>query len=192
MSADRRAFVKSACLAGFCACLGVPMETAAEGTGVGAGAHATGQTGDPTPPTMPQKWIVAILPALAGMDREQAKRVLKCGARAHFEHLDMPAKVEGYRSRMDTFLDFLRREWGWVIAYDRDRGVIEIDENKSACVCPLVPKDHPADLGVLCCCSEGFAERLFSAVSGAPVRAEVTASIRRGQKTCKYRIELGR
>jgi predicted hydrocarbon binding protein len=184
MTTDRRSFMKTGCLAGLCACLGPPITTAA-----GAGDAGT-QTEEPKPPTMPQKWIVAMLPALAEMDKEQAKRILKSGARAHFEHLDMAAKVESYRGKMDGFLDFLRGEWDWVIAYDRDRGVIEIDENKSACVCPLVPKDHPADLGVLCYCSEGFAEKLFSAVAGTPVRAEVVASIRRGQKSCKYRIEL--
>lgn len=176
--------MKTGCLAGLCACLGGSAAAAAEEAGAAA------QTGEPKPPTMPQKWIVAVLPALAAMDKEQAKRVLKTGAPAHFEHLNMTATVERYRGKMDEFLEYLRREWDWIIAYDRERGVIEIDENKSACVCPLIPKDHPADLGVLCYCSEGFAERLFSAVAGAPVRAEVAASIRRGQKSCKYRIEL--
>jgi len=177
--------MKTGCLAGLCACLGVPTATAAAGAGVDA------QTAEPKPAaTMPQKWIVAILPALAGIDEEQARRILKSGAKAHFEHLDMAATAADYRGRMSEFLDFLRREWNWVIEYDRARGVIEIDENKSACVCPLIPKDHPADLGVLCSCSEGFAETLFSAVAGSPARARVTASIRRGQKSCKYRIEL--
>ena len=176
--------MKTGCLAGLCACLGVPT-TAADGAGAGA------QTGEPTPAaTMPQKWIVAMLPALAEIDKEQARRVLKNGAKAHFEHLNMAATAGSYRGRMSEFLDFLRREWDWVIEYDRDRGLILIDENKSACVCPLIPKDHPADLGVLCSCSEGFAEMLFSAVAGSPVRAQVTASIRRGQKSCKYRVEL--
>lgn len=182
MTTDRRSFVKTGCLAGLCACLGGPA--AADEAGAAA------QAGEPKPPAMPQKWIVAVLPALAAMDREQAKRVLKSGAPAHFDHLNMTATVERYRGKMDEFLDYLRREWDWVVAYDRDHGVIDIDENKSACVCPLVPKDHAADLGVLCYCSEGFAEKLFAAVAGAPVRAEVVASIRRGQKSCQYRIEL--
>jgi len=176
--------MRTGCLAGLCACLGAPMAPASETADAGT------QTEEPKPVPMPQKWILAMLPALNEMDREQAKRILKGGAKAHFEHLNMPAKVESYRGKMDGFLDFLRREWDWVITYDRDRGVIEIDENKSAYVCPLIPKDHPADLGVLCYCSEGFAEKMFSAVTGSPVRAEVVASIRRGQKSCKYRIEL--
>jgi hypothetical protein len=32
---------------------------------------------------------------------------------------------------------------------------------------------------------------MFSAVTGAPVRATVTASILRGDPNCVYRIELG-
>ena len=177
--------MKTGCLAGLCACLGVPNTAASDDKSVGA------QTAEPKPTaTMPQKWIAAMLPALAEIDEVQAKRVLKSGAMAHFEHLNMAATAAGYRGRIDKFLDYLRREWDWVIEYDRDRGVIQIDENKTACVCPLISKDHPADLGVLCSCSEGFAETLFSAVAGVPVRARVTASIRRGQKSCKYRIDL--
>jgi len=43
---------------------------------------------------------------------------------------------------------------------------------------------------LLCDCSEGFAEKLFSAVVGKPVKAEVVASIQRGAKSCRYRISL--
>ena len=36
----------------------------------------------------------------------------------------------------------------------------------------------------------GFAKKMFSEVYGARVRAEVVESILRGNKSCKYRIDL--
>jgi hypothetical protein len=142
--------------------------------------------------TMPQKWIVALLPQLARGDREYAKRLLKGCSRSHYDDLNLQATLDRFRGKLDDFLDFLRKEWGWVIEYDRDKGVIQVNENKAYCVCPLVPKQHGDNLGILCYCSEGIAEQMFSEVAGAPVRAEVVESILRGQKSCKYRIDLGR
>jgi predicted hydrocarbon binding protein len=176
MSTDRRSFMKTACLAGLCAC-------GAEGT-------STAQTEVPKPVTMPHKWIATLLPLLAKGDREYAKRILKGCSESHYEDLKMQVTVDRFQGKLDDFLAFLRKEWGWVIDYDRDRGVIQVNENKSSCVCPLVQKDHGADLGILCYCSEGFAEKMFSEVFGSKVRVEVTESILRGHKSCKYRIDL--
>ncbi len=176
--------MKTACLAGLCAC-------GAEGTSTAQTASNTNtQTEVPKPVTMPHKWIATLLPLLAKGDREDAKRILKGCAESHYEDLKMQTTVDRFRGKPDEFLAFLRKEWGWGIDYDRDRGVIQVNENKSYCVCPLVQKNHGTDLGILCYCSEGFAEKLFSEVFGSRVRAEVTESILRGQKSCKYTIAL--
>ncbi len=176
--------MKTTCLAGFCAC--VAEETTISGTAAGAVA----QIEAPKPPSIPQKWIAALLPQLAEGDREYAKRLLKSCSRSHYDDLKMQATVDRYRGKPDEFLAFLRKEWGWIIDYDRKRGVIQINENKSSCVCPLVQKNPGAELGILCYCSEGFAEKMFSEVFGSAVRAEVTESILRGNKSCRYRIDL--
>jgi predicted hydrocarbon binding protein len=116
--------------------------------------------------------------------------VLKAAAQAHWEHLRMGEKVAPYAGNLDGFLAFLRSSWGWKIEHDRAAGVILVDEAKDYCVCPLVEKGRPTDLTQLCDCSEGFAERLFGAVVGRPVRAEVTQSVLRGASSCHYRITL--
>ena len=134
---------------------------------------------------MPQKWIATLLPLLAKGSPEVAKRILRECSASHYDHLKMQATVDRFRGKLDDFLAFLRKEWGWVIERDRDRGVILVNENKSACVCPLVQKEHGPDLGMLCYCSEGFAEKMFSGVVGSKVRAEVTESVLRGHKSCK-------
>jgi hypothetical protein len=140
---------------------------------------------------MPRAWIAALLPALAAVpDRESAARLLRAAAAAHWENLRMDERVAPFRGNLDGLLAYLTREWDWKIQYDRAAGVVLVDENKSYCVCPVIEKERRADLSVLCHCSEGFAERLFGAVVGHPVRAEVTQSVLRGGATCHYRITL--
>jgi len=159
-----------------------------------AAAETAGDANTPTeapkPVSMPHKWIATLLPLLAKGDREEVKRILKGCAESHYEDLKMKDTVDRFRGKLEAFLDFPRKEWGWIIDYDRDRGIIQIDENKGACACPLIQKGHGKDLGILCYCSEGFAERMFSEVVGSKVRAEVTESVLRGHKSCKYRIDL--
>ncbi len=181
IDADRRSFLRQACLTGLCAC------------GVAATARAV-DDGDPTvtksPDPMAKKWVATLLPLLASGDPEAARTLLRACSAAHYDELGMAAIAGRYRGNLDAFLGFLRAEWGWAIEYQPDAGLVLIDENKSVCVCPVVPKEHRGLLGLMCHCSEGFAERLFAEVVGAPVRAEVTASILRGDPTCKYRIDL--
>jgi len=140
---------------------------------------------------MPRKWIAALLPLMATIDPGEAHRVLKRCSSSHYEDLKMDETVARFRGNVGSFIEFLRTEWGWVVDFDEASGVVLVDENKAQCVCPLISKDHGSHLGVLCSCSEGFAERMFSAVSGGSVRAEVTESILRGGERCRYRIELG-
>jgi hypothetical protein len=141
---------------------------------------------------MPRRWIAALLPALAAQsDPAVAKGSLKAAAAAHWAELQMDEKVAPYRGDLGRFLDFLRSEWGWKIEREPGTGAVLVDEAKDHCVCPLVEKGTQADLTVLCNCSEGFAERLFAAVVGHPVRAQVTQSVLRGAASCHYRIEPG-
>ena len=180
----RRSFVKRACLAGLCACGAAGAAEVQPSTAETEPAQAE------TPPTMPQKWIATLLPLLAAGDPEDAKRVLKGCSLSHYEDLKMEATLKPFVGQLPEFLGFLKSAWGWVIDYDEAAGVIDLNENKSECVCPLVQGKRGANLGILCYCSEGFAERMFSVVVGAPVRAEVVESILRGGQRCRYRVQL--
>jgi predicted hydrocarbon binding protein len=65
--------------------------------------------------------------------------------------------------------------------------IIIADENKDHCVCPMI--DHTLHNSPLMChCSEGFAEKMFSKVTGEKANAVVISSILRGDKSCKYKI----
>jgi predicted hydrocarbon binding protein len=181
---SRRSVLKTACFCGISAC--------AAGTGgcsqvvAGTGAEST-----PKRDPMPYKWIAAMLPLIdANTKGDQARTIIKGCAQSHFDHLEMSKTMARFTGRLESFLEFLHNEWGWIIEHDKENGVVLIDENKSVCVCPLVQKDIAVKSGSLCYCSEGFAERMFSSVIGHAVRAEVRESILRGDKSCKYRIVL--
>jgi len=183
MNNDRRTFMKRACLTGMCACGARPMAAAQDGQGQQEAAAEARIS-------MPQSWIATLLLLLAAGDREAAARLLKGCASSHYADLKMGATVQRFRGRLQAFLDFLRGEWGWIVDYDQAQAVITVNENKSACVCPLVHKGYGRDLGILCHCSEGFNEKMFSEVVGSPVKVTVTESILRGHPSCKYRIDL--
>jgi hypothetical protein len=136
------------------------------------------------------KWVGALLPLLAVGDRERARAAIRNCWTPHYDSLGMQTTIERFRGNLEGFLRHLQVEWGWAVTYSPEQGMILVDENKPACVCPVVPKQHTGDLGLLCYCSEGFAERMFSQVIGTPVHVDVVASVLRGDPSCRYRIEL--
>ena len=182
--AGRRAFLRTACFAGICACARVPAADAAV-TSIQDGRPDPG-----APPELARRWIGALLPALAMLEAEEARGVLRQCAQAHFDDLGMASTLAPFRGDLPAFLGFLRSEWGWIVDYDAAAGVVMANENKDHCVCPLVAEEHPDGLGALCSCSEGFAERMFAAVTGGPVRTQVVESILRGGERCRYRVEV--
>lgn len=118
-----------------------------------------------------------------GFSREQALKRCAC---VHFAANKMEQVLLPMRGNLNGFLEFLSVEWGWIITKNGNK--IYVDENKDVCVCPLCKeKRMPA---LLCNCSEGFAEKMFSYVLFRPVKAKVTASILRGDKSCRYEIEI--
>ena len=184
MESNRRSFLMSACATGVCACGFSRLAAGATGSGAEPAAETVK---DP----MPSKWIAALLPQMEkGLDRATSKKLLKSAAMAHFEHLEMDKMLEPHVGKLEPFLEFISKEWGWKIAYDKAKGIIDIDEAKDRCVCPLKHKDVALQSTILCDCSEGFAEKMFSVVVRKPVKAEVVASILRGAKSCRYKVTL--
>ena len=179
---DRKDFIKSACIAGGCLC-GFGILIKAEN------AVAVADSADkPKPAPMHKAWIASIL---AGIDEkldEPAKRIIvKRNAKAHYDNLDMDKTLEPYIGKIDSFMKFLEKDWGWKINYRPDEKIILADENKSWCVCPLYDKDKGISK-TLCYCSEGFAELMFSKVLQCKVSSEIASSVLKGDKTCVYKI----
>jgi hypothetical protein len=107
----------------------------------------------------------------------------------HYSISNMEQILSAYIGKLNEFIQFIRKEWNWIITYDENEGIIIADENKNYCVCPLA-KYGIFDSTELCNCSEGFAEKMFSEIIGKPVKATVERSFLRNNESCIYRITI--
>jgi hypothetical protein len=187
MAITRKEFFKKACLTGACFCGFTSL-------GVHAAASET-VSGEVQPDDkirkLMQDWISALLLNIdENADDEECRKIVKPCSTAHYNFLEMDKVLTPYVGDMAKFIQFISNEWGWKIDYKPESGVIVADENKSYCVCPMVNKEKGVRSSILCFCSEGFAEKMFSTVAGHPVTARVISSIHRGNERCKYEIRI--
>jgi len=136
------------------------------------------------------EWSAGLLTALpAQVSQETVSAILTECANIHYRQGNTDAFIALYIGRLDAFLQVLVEQWHWKIDYDPTTRTITADENKAFCVCPLV-QHYPQMPATLCHCSERFGEKMFSAVTGTPVKATVLRSILRGDPSCVYQIRL--
>lgn len=179
---DRKGFLKRTCMAGACWCGFGALALNADGT-----SQAYQENTNP----VAQRWLINLLENLGqNIDEKELRRIVKMSAVTHYDHLKMDELLADYKGNLREFIGFLEKEWGWKVDYDEASGVITADENKSYCVCPVLGKATMAGSQVICYCSEGFAELMFSVVAGVTVSAQVISSVRRGDRSCVYRVEL--
>ncbi len=58
------------------------------------------------------------------------------------------------------------------------------------CLCPLVEKGPVGLSGTYCNCSVGYVGEMFSQIAGKPVKIELTESVKRGGKACRFVITV--
>ena len=189
---DRKDFLRKACIAGVCGCGFGALALKAENlkNDIQASRSANGNPDDQdTGNPMTQQWLRSLIDNLdRNIDASELRRIIRMSAGIHYEQLKMDELLSEYIGRLKEFVGFLETDWGWRIDYNEASGVILADENKSYCVCPVLKSSSATDSPAICYCSEGFAELMFSRVAGVEARAEVISSIRRGDKSCIYRI----
>jgi hypothetical protein len=185
MTVNRKDFLKKVCFSGACMC---GFGSIAFSKEVDGSDENTMQDHN-LKHTLLQEWIASMLLNVNDeLDKETARKLIKKTAGVHFEDLKMDALLAEYKGDLDKFTVFLREKWGWKVDYDKVKGVLIADENKNYCVCPIAIHSKDKDSSAMCYCSEGFAEMMFSMVSGVQAQAEVIASVRRGDTSCKYKI----
>ena len=191
---DRKDFLRKACIAGVCGCGFGALALKAENlkNDIQASRSANGNPDDQdTGNPMTQQWLRSLIDNLdRNIDASELRKIIKMSAGVHYEQLKMGELLSAYTGKLGEFIAFLEKDWGWKVDYNEATGVIHADENKSYCVCPVLKSSSATDSPAICYCSEGFAELMFSRVAGVEARAEVISSIRRGDKSCIYRIEL--
>lgn len=123
-------------------------------------------------------------------EEKNAKQLLSCCAGYHYRQLGMDEILDTYMGKLEAFIQFIEKEWGWIVKYDSENKVILANENKNECVCPVVRGQSEKVSDVICLCSENFAEKMFSKVLGYPVQAKVISSILKGNQSCIYQIQI--
>ncbi len=183
---NRKAFLKKACL-GTCFCGFTQI------AGYGAAIQQSSVDNDPVDKNLKlmQDWISILLSNIdKDSTEEDCRKLMKPCAMAHYNSLGMDKVLSSYIGDIEKFNNFLSTEWGWKIDYNPDTGVLTANENKSYCVCPLINEGNKTKSSVLCYCSEGIAEKMFSKVMGYPVTARVISSVIRGDKSCIYQVNM--
>lgn len=181
---DRKEFFKKACISGACLC-----GFGSVGFGNGTDSAESDTRVSTEKKDVRQEWLAVLLSNISQeLTERQKRKILKECASAHYNDLGMDKTLEPFRNNLEGFLAFLEEEWDWKINYDKKAGTITADENKDHCVCPVISGRQYPDLSSMCYCSEGFAELMFSYVTGASASASVVSSIHRGNKSCIYRI----
>jgi predicted hydrocarbon binding protein len=187
MTINRKEFFMKACLAGTCLCGFLPLSSQ---------KPDLPEIRNPEEPedknrSFMQEWISTLMLSLDEQaDKDVARQIMKKCARAHYDQLKMDEVLQVYVGNLKKFIQFLKSNWNWVITFDEEKQIVLADENKDVCVCPLVNQDEGVKSAVLCYCSEGFAELMFSKVAGKPAEARIISSIHRGNDRCKYEIKL--
>ena len=132
-------------------------------------------------------WLKMLIESVDSLPIETKKGVIKGCSVAHFNAINMEDTLKGYIGDVHSFIKFLESEWGWSVKINEEERVIYADENKSECVCPIV-KFGEIKTPLMCNCSEGFAEQMFSKVLQRNVNAKVSNSVLNGDKSCIYEI----
>jgi len=126
---------------------------------------------------------------LEGMDKEldeetRVKILEGCGRNCASLSLIKKAQALKARSKdMDEFLDELSKVWNH-LKREGD-GVYVVYEK---CYCPLVGK-YPGNLSASYCnCSRGWIKEVFEKTLRKPVEVKLIASIKQGDKACKFEV----
>jgi predicted hydrocarbon binding protein len=86
---------------------------------------------------------------------------------------------------IDEFLVKLSKNWKH-LKLDGNRIHVEYEK----CYCPLVRDYHEKLPVTFCNCSRGWLKELFESALEKPVEVKLEKSIKRGDKTCRFRVLL--
>lgn len=141
--------------------------------------------------TLVQEYLGGLLLNMQeNLTEDENRTAIKQLARVHYAQLNMDEFLKPFENNLEGFMGLIEKEWGWKVTYDKSAQIILADENKPECVCPMINHKTGIKPEALCYCSEGFSERMFSKITGRPVKATVVSSIHWGDPTCRYQIQL--
>lgn len=181
---NRKNFLKQACVSGVCLC-GFGRLLANTGK---INKHSLSRLDIDQDALIMQKWVLNLLKNLENEAPETIRTLIRQNGQIHYKLLNFEETLADYKGNIEKFAVFLEKNWGWMINLNKEERTLTANENKSICVCPIA-KGHNTASALLCYCSEGFAEMMFSAVLEKKATAKVISSILRGDKNCIYQVK---
>lgn len=186
MIVNRKEFLKKSCLSAICACSFASFIKAEENDSISIPEN-------PNPlkeNAFIKKWITCLLDNQEkSISSKELQKAIKKSSSVHYDDLQMDQFLEKFVGNMEAFINEIENVWGWKVIYNKEKGQIIANENKKHCVCPLF-SNTSNNANLICNCSEGFAEKMFSKVYRKKVSAKVVSSVIRGNDSCVYEINL--
>ena len=179
----RKEFLSSACSLGLCGCFGMSFLT---GSNILANPKNSNEDNQPDwrIDFMQNRYKDLLYILNDDLDKDTLIGVLKklgskCGD-------DFANK---YKNNPDGFFNFIKSLWADSVDYDKEKGIIKVNEKvRNTCNCPFIKeKDAPA---VLCNCSLGTQKRIYESLFDRKVNVTLEKSVLRGDERCSFTIQL--
>jgi hypothetical protein len=125
---------------------------------------------------------------------EQRTALMEANGRACYRNAHGTGKLPGGLDELVRRIqgygpDIIRREGNTIhFRYVQNPAGLKVEDGYR--LCPLVEQGPPGLSGTFCQCSVGYVREMFSSAAGKPVKVELTESLKRGGKSCRFVIQV--
>ena len=190
---DRKGFLKSCSMIGVGSCflprtIGVAANSLQDGSPV---------TSCEDKEKFSQKWVKRFFDVFdKNLDDGKKKEIMENCGKICFQGSQVDKKVNPVD--VDVLIEWINKATG-EIAAKRDRNVVDfhyvanprgLKVADGYCLCPLVESGPEGLSGTYCDCSVGYVKEMFQMYTGRAATVDLLESLKRGGKTCRFRITL--
>ena len=148
--------------------------------------------------TFAQTWAKRMMDNMdTELDEETRKKLIHAQGRSCYRGSPFPKSFPG---GVDGFIAAVRKWEGskppsiWregdIVYFNYVQNPAGLKVADGWCLCPLVEKGPDGLSGTYCECSVGYVTEMFTGIAGKPVRVELLESLKRGGKSCRFKINL--
>ncbi len=143
------------------------------------------------------KWVKRFFDNFdASLDEPKRREIMERCGKSCFEGSIQGRKISPID--VDRLIDAINKSTG-EIAAKRDGNVVDfhfvanpngLKVADGYCLCPLVESGPEGLSGTYCDCSVGYVREMFRTYTGKAVSVELLESLKRGGRTCRFRITI--
>ncbi|MGD1046949.1 MAG: DUF6144 family protein [Bacteroidota bacterium] len=118
----------------------------------------------------------------ADIDEVTRTKLLEANGRAWYQHL---------HTKLEEVIERRELSYGWEYRFlNFDQNKHDCRELDCYCLCPMVEEESMRLSGDFCQCSIGYIRQMFLAHTGMKPEVELLESLKRGGKSCRFKITL--